>query len=412
MDLPFRSIRRKTFDNLLLEATEEYFPVDFVYPLFGTDEDGISLTFNNADELGEAFVECIPDEGWNDQELPEDFFPAWEINFDNSCYELVYPLTLINQDGEQEVVTDEGELLGALSDGNFYGWVFPLTLVDEDGEEVVAEDGEELFDLLYDCYPDNGPTGCDLDGFFGCYELGYPATLIDFDGNSVVVNNDDEFNSFILNGDWADFGYPLTLIAEDGTEIIVNNEDELFEAFVECDDYYGGGGPGGGPWGPDVEFIFGCYDLGYPATLLTIDGSSVEVNSEEEFADLLLSNEWAGFGFPLTLIDEDGVELVVENEEELVAALTECEDYNGGGPWGPGGGPDDPCFDFQLPITLQDLVSGEQYTISSPEDWVNIPMDATELDFVFPLTIVYLETGETVTVNNHEELGEAIAECW
>ncbi len=400
-------------EAVFVDATEDYFPVDFVYPLDGTDEDGNSLTFNNADELGEAFVECVPEGGWDGEEYPEDFFPAWEINFDNSCYELAYPLTVMNQDGEEESVANEEELLGVLSDGNYYSFVFPLTLIDEDGAEVTADDGEALFDLLADCYPDGGPTGCDLGGFLGCYELGYPATLIDYDGNSVVVNNDDEFNNFILNGEWAGFGYPLTLIDEEGNELMVNSEEELFEAFVECDDYYGGGGPGGGPWGPgDLDGFFGCYELGYPATVVDFDGNSVVVNNEDEFAELLFSGEWAGFGYPLTLIDEDGNTIVVDSEEGLFEALSECEGFGGGGPWGPGGGPEEPCFDFQFPFTLEDLATGEQYTLNSPEDWMNIPMDAMELDFVFPLTIVYLESGETITVNDHEELGEAIAECW
>lgn len=388
-------------------------PLDFVYPLNVTDEDGNGSTVNDVEELAEIFADCIPSTGWND-DFPEWFFPAWDISFENSCYALTYPITLLNLDSMDVVANDEDELTALLADGNIYSFAFPVDLEDEDGAIVSAEDPEELFDLLSEC--SNTGSGCGI-GTFVCYEIGYPATLLLIDGTTVEVNDDDEFAEVLMAGEWAGFEYPLTLIDEDGNETVVNDNDELNEAILECDPALGGGGSGTGG-GPVTELIFGCYQMSYPATVILIDGTNLEVNDDTELSELFLNGEFANFGYPLTLIDEDGEEVVINDEMELSEALEECDGFGGGG--GTGGG--DPivngdffCYDLSYPFSVLEISTGTEVTFNNSLEWQTYitanPMGPEPFDFVYPFTLID-EDGNEVTVGDEEEMFEAIEDCW
>ncbi len=375
-------------------------PLDFVYPLNVTDDEGNSQTVGNAEELADLFVDCIPDTGWDD-DFPEWFFPAWVISYETSCYQLSYPVDLVDIDGESITANDEPELISLLADGNIYSFAFPLSLEDEDGNVVTAAEPDDLFDLLSECSPDPGPGGCGV-GSFGCYQVGYPATLLLIDGSTIEVNDDNEFAEVVISGEWAGFEFPLTLIDEDGNEIIVNDENELQDALLDCDPNWGGD--------PDIIITFGCYDLGYPTSILLIDGSILSVNNEEELNDVILSGNWAGFDYPMTLIDEDGNEVTINSDEELNDALLECDDFGGG----PINGMDEFfCYSFSYPFSIIELSTGTEYTFNDSNDWLiyhNNPVPAP-YDFVFPLTLID-EDGNGIPVTDQEELFEAIEDCW
>ena len=68
-------------DFLLAIQDEDNFPIDFIYPVSVVDEDGNLSLVNDANELADLFVDCVPDTGWGD-DFPDWFFPAWVISFD------------------------------------------------------------------------------------------------------------------------------------------------------------------------------------------------------------------------------------------------------------------------------------------------------------------------------------------
>jgi hypothetical protein len=323
VDYPFEMLRIDS-STVVISSEEDFieaisdpevYPFDFVYPLFVTDDDDNSQVVENADELAELFVDCVPDIGWDD-DFADWFFPAWVISYETSCYQLVYPVILVDQDSMPVTANDEDEFISLLSDGNIYSFAFPLSLEDEEGEFIEVEDADELFDLLYDCYPDPGPGGCGI-GTFGCYELGYPITLALVDGTSIVVNDDDEFANVLLSGDWAGFVYPITLIDDDGNDIIANNEDELNEALLECNDF---GGPG-------LEGDFICYNFEYPIQIDDLISSTViTINDSDEWIDYLFNGGVPfGFIYPITLINVETDDAVTVNtEDEFFEALNEC----------------------------------------------------------------------------------------
>ncbi|MEO1263295.1 MAG: hypothetical protein AAFZ15_31085 [Bacteroidota bacterium] len=412
-------------DFLIAFNNEDNLPLDFVYPITVTDEDGVSSTAENAEELAELFVDCIPDTGWDDN-YNDWFFPAWIISYETSCYQLTYPITLLDIDSVAITAADEAELTALLSNGNIYSFAFPLELEDEDGNAVTAESAEDLFDLLADCSPDPGPGGYGI-GTFGCYELGYPATLLLIDGTTVTVNDDDEFAAVFVSGEWADFGYPLTLIDEDGNEIVVNDNEELHEALFDCSGFGGGG--------PTFEVgDFNCYNAVYPFSVNeTTTGTVVTFNNSDEWNEYLLNLLNSGgaigpieFVFPLTLVHvETGEEVVVNNQDEFDEAVLACyENPGGGSSGGSGGGGGNPniefgdflCYDFVYPFTVNELTTGVTATFNDSDEWndflINSQNGQTHIEFVYPISLTKVETGDEITVADEEELFLALEECW
>ncbi len=379
-------------------------PIDFVYPLQLTTEDGETTTVYSVEALAEAFANCIPENGWGEESW---FFPAWTINYENSCYQLVYPVNLLDLDSTTVTATDEAGLVALLADGNLYSFAFPLDLTDEDGNPVTAIDAEDLFDLLAACGPGYG-GGCGI-GTFACYQLVYPAPMLMMDGTTTLVNNNDEFTALMLSGEWAGFGFPLTLLDADGNEITVTDEAELNEALLACDPSGGGGNTGGNT----MEILFGCYSVVYPVTLQLVDSTTTVVQDEAGLLATFLDGTWAGFGFPLTLLDEDGQEITIQNEQELAAAWEACDSTGGGGP-----GFEDAdyfCYDFSYPFSVTDLFTGNTITFQDAAEWLAFHQDPiaapNAYDFIFPLTLLD-QDGQELTVEDHDGLFEAIQDCW
>jgi hypothetical protein len=310
------------FFNAFADSTN--YPIDFAYPLNVTLEDGSTLVVNNADELAVVFANCIPDTGWEEDDSIGFIFPAWDINFDNSCFQLVYPVTLVTPEGTSVTAANEAELVSYLSDGNFYSFTFPISLQDQDGNVLVAADGDELLDLLVSCNPDGGGNGggaCTFGGF-ACYQFEYPITLVNFDGSTVTANSNDEFTSAILSGNWVGFQYPITLIAPDSSEVVVNNDEELDAALLAC------GSMGGG--GIDPNFVAGdfiCYNFVFPIQITTNINGTITLDDQQAWIDLLNDGfvEIIGFTYPIGLVNaETGEARTVNSDLELGEAVEDC----------------------------------------------------------------------------------------
>lgn len=318
-----------------LSTAGETADIDFVYPISITYEDGETADIANGMELGEAFSVCIPDDGWIGV---DGGFPAFVINAENSCYDLVYPITLTDLDENQIVVADKAAFIDALANNQVLFFSFPLTLVDEDGEEVMAQDDEELFGLFFECEGTHPP--CDSipytgGGFFGCYNLSFPVSVIQVDaaGNetTVVLADLNEFNNALLNGDIIGFAFPLTLVDLEGNEVVVNSQEEMDLAFFECEGF-------GEPTEPGALILLSgditaggtCYDIQYPVNYLDPNGNVAgSANSNEEFIDAIFSNT-GGLIIQLVypaevVLAADNTTVTINDLEELFTLLEECE---------------------------------------------------------------------------------------
>lgn len=312
-----------------LDGLDETSAVDFVYPLTVNYEDGSTAEVADGEALGEAFATCIPDDGWSDI---ENGFPAYVINEENSCYNLVYPVSLTDLEGETVTVADEAAFIEALANNSFLFFTFPLNLENEEGVAVTAENDEELFALFFDCEGTHPP--CDsVDFGFGtiaCYDVVFPVDMltIDADGNEVIITieNEDGFNNALLEGIVIGFAYPLTLSDEEGTELTINSEEELGEAIFACVDIIGPGNIESMRFiGEQGEQGGNCYLINYPITI-NADDEAIVVNTPEESLNTFFGAETSELVFPIEVtLTATGNVLTLNNIGDISSLLEDCE---------------------------------------------------------------------------------------
>ncbi len=312
------------FEDILLNQDTSNYIVDFVYPLTVEDEDDNEVSVADLEELVELFASCIPDDGWGDGGSDgSELVPAFLIDGENSCYELVYPINLVDENGNTVTVADEDEFIDALAANPILFFEFPITLSNDEGD-VTINNIEELFAALWDCEEFENP--CDsipIGGasYLGCYQVEFPIELVLVDGSTVTVADEDEFANLLWSGEVAGFVYPLTLTDDEGNVVVVDSDEALSNAINDCYDFE--------PlWA--LEFLFnsgpeaGCYEINYPITI----GGTVVNNTEEYFQVLETINDPADFeiNYPasVTLID-DGSTVTLNSNEDLAALFVDCQ---------------------------------------------------------------------------------------
>ncbi len=314
------------FDNL----TDSIF-IDFVYPLDITYDDETTAVIASGEELGLAFAACLPDDGWgvDSTYTGEDIFPAFLINTEELCYDLVYPVSLTDMEGNDYSANSEDEFieLMAVAD-DFLFFTFPLILEDEFGEQHVADGPEILFELLTLC-EGTVDTTFSYGGEVGCYDINYPFTVTLADGSEVTVNDHDELCALMIESEITGFVYPITLIDLDGAELVINSDEELEEALTACWDEP--------PFGGDIDlavllsgasdFDGNCYDINFPISV-NIDSVSTSITSLEELVELFLNpaGDFAQLVYPVSVtLIASGEVVAIENVEQLFAILEDCE---------------------------------------------------------------------------------------
>lgn len=268
-----------------------------------------------------------------------------------------------------------------------------------------------------------------------CFTFNFPLSFVLENGETITFENEDQLNDE-LNGEVfiADFVYPFTVTLSDGTVSTIDNFEGLLEILTGCygdfedwedgdwDDEHDNDCPG------DYDFdgdLF-CFDFVYPINFSGPDSSIVEVNSEEEFFELLESLdeetvESFDFVFPFTIVTAfDSAEVVINDYEELDAVFEACFDF---GDWdnedGDDGDWDDwgddvfggHCYVPTFPLTL--LINGEEVILESPDDVGTLVFDSTlvSIELAFPLNTIELATGETVTFETEEDFEAALDDC-
>ena len=327
------------------DSTDVAINVDFVYPLSITYEDGETAELADGEALGEAFSLCIPDEGWEQPDSTgfDGSFPAYLICEINSCYQLIYPVTLVDMNGTTYTVNNEDEFIDALSTVDYLAFQFPVNL-SEEGEDaiLVATSSEELFDLLLDCQGESWTGGGDVEidstfdiGGIACYDLVFPVTFSTVNGGDLVINNYEEFSAALLNGNIENFVYPISLANINSDELItVNNDEEFAEALDDCWD---GNGGGVNPTDGDVAFIFfvasddfdsDCYSINYPVDVITIDSMQVTYTSASDVTTAIETGE----NFPHQLvypvsvtINVSGETVILEETNDIFELLEDCQ---------------------------------------------------------------------------------------
>jgi hypothetical protein len=304
--------------------------VDYVYPIQISDSLGTTTQINNIDELAAAFASCTPSGGWENGD-----FPAYLINEETSCYNLVYPIQLKKEDGSPLTISNENEFLAALAEQLCY-FVFPMTLDPVDGSaEVAVANIDELFNALISC----GGMPCDTiigweDNFenIGCYSIQFPITVSLGNGASQVVSSGEAFATILLEGNVSDFIYPIHLINSDNEVVTANSSQELDNLLAECITIVD----------PNVNELqilaIGtmdsvgmqpCYTILFPVQAIpqSVPGTVVNVQNQNQLLQYAYNPNGEGYKliFPVKVKkNEDNTEVVFYSLEDIFNFLVNC----------------------------------------------------------------------------------------
>ena len=161
----------------------------------------------------------------------------------NSCTQVRYPATVI-ANGQKVVLESEADisLIQAIfdqfpNDTDTLEIVFPITLILQDFSEVEINDQAELDALIAVC---QGESEID------CIDFVYPITVFTYNSNdeqtgTVTIDNDIELYLLLFNLDGDDIisiDFPISVILQDGTTVEVNSNQELEDilANADCED--------------------------------------------------------------------------------------------------------------------------------------------------------------------------------
>ncbi len=311
----------------LLNLRQERIRVkDFVYPLQITYEDGEARAIEDAAALGRAFAACLPG-----GDFDFDYFPAYAINFDNSCLTIKYPITVMKMDSSEVEIEDEATLsalLAAEEDKVFF--TFPMELYDEEENIKTANSAGELKRLLLECNEGDRDYD-DWDGDFSglrCYDLVFPLEVVLINGEIKEVEEPEDLRRLLFYGKVKEFVYPLALLTQEGEEFEVASREELKAALEECEGWH----DRDGGWDVGVLFFGGmeCFEIAFPIEVKAYNERREErdatINNMEEFARFLRNENivHSELIYPVTIVlDEE--ELVLEDADMLKAAFEDCE---------------------------------------------------------------------------------------
>ncbi|MGB0981057.1 MAG: hypothetical protein ACPGUH_03050 [Winogradskyella sp.] len=223
--------------------------------------------------------------------------PAGNVVFD-FCFDFVYPLTISYNNGTTVTIADLDGLVDVMinSTDNLYvnGIAFPFNVETYNENtntiEIVTINNEEEFISLLDTCTFDDLEICDCSDELDpvCVEIIDP------------------------NGDTFTMTYPNACYAEcDGF-----TDDDFLES---CEEDYN---PGGG-----VE----CFTLNYPFSIIVDDETTITINSEEEFGNVLYNVYNFDFVYPFTVTLEDETVATINSSEDIEVILTDCYGDFGGG---------------------------------------------------------------------------------
>ena len=346
-------------------------------------------------------------------------------DFDELCFEFVYPVTIILPDGTNQTAMNDDELFTIIDD--FYianpdsdedpTFEFPIDVILEDSTTQTLNNEEELEVLFENCFDEWD----DEDGEYDeeCFTLNFPVTVVYSDGTTATANSEEEletlFEEWEMNNpdaeEYPTLQLPVEVTLEDGTVESIGTEEELEELFEECYD----------DWDDEDGEWEECFEFVYPVNVLLPDGTSQAANDDEELEEIIFTwyenNPDDSIGYP-TLefpvnVDLDGEIITVNSEEELEELFEECDDDDHEG------NPFEECFTISYPITIvfpdsttADVNSNEELEMTIDNWYDQNPDSDDDPTLVYPIEVTLMEDGSVVTVNDDDELEEIIEECF
>jgi len=287
-------------------------------------------SINNIDDFFSAIYDC------NGISV-DTTFNFWDNGYDFlACYELIFPLNIVNTNGDQININTGNELFRIMMGEDFVDFSYPLSLESSSGDIFLANSNAELESLLKRCY--EYPLLLQLVGgtdFRACYSVDYPITLVKTDANgstiSLELNSDEEAFELEALGliDGYLLQYPINVTYPDGSQFVIEKYLDIFEASCNTDV---------GITGADPEQLLDldgvCFDIVYPINAVVFDslyfietGLSQKINSYDSKEQILEEmNPVFLIEFPFKVVlKSDGKELDITDFDEMDEVYKTCK---------------------------------------------------------------------------------------
>ena len=193
--------------------------------------------------------------------------------------------------------------------------------IDETNDETITSNSP-LTGLLLRTSQNPGAYDDIIDGN-SCASVVLPVTVI-ANGQQVTINSPEDisiiqeiFNLFPNDTDTLEIMFPITLELFDYTQVTVNNQGELDALAATCGTN-------------DVEI--GCLDFVFPISFFTYNADqqqtgTVTVNSDSElfgFLQNLGPDHFISLDFPISVILADGSTMEVNSNQQLQTLIADC----------------------------------------------------------------------------------------
>ncbi|NNF74264.1 MAG: hypothetical protein HKN00_03700 [Flavobacteriaceae bacterium] len=196
-------------------------------------------------------------------------------------------------------------------------------------EDTITSDSA-VARLMRSTAANNGTVDNVMDGT-DCFSINLPVTII-ANGITITIDSledleilEEIFSEFDSDNDFLEFLFPITIILNDYTEITIENQDQL-EAFIEeCTE--------------NEDDVIECVDFVYPISFSIYNSAfqlidTVVIESDEAlyiFLEELEENPAGGailasLNYPVTLIYSDGSTIEVNSNQELQAAINAADE--------------------------------------------------------------------------------------
>lgn len=332
--------------EIALDQETPFQVVDFIYPLTVTTEDGESIQVNSNEELAMLFASCIPEDGWDDTTTVSGNMVIPAFLFEELCFDLVYPVNLQDADDNEYVAVTEAALIDLIITTPSLAFTLPLTVTDENGEEVIIESVAEFYSLYYDCDGNTAPgteggilidfSELDGDCEFEDLSIQFPYDILTEDGESITLENENQEAALILSGVHYTIVYPFNLVDADGTVVTINDELQFIELILPCFIEIGVEGPCDGDAHVGLFFnahnIFTVYDcpfeINYPVDVI-IDGTPTTLNNVNDYFNE--TGAPSSFGdvdlvYPITVtVEADGSTVELNSDQDVCDFLLSCD---------------------------------------------------------------------------------------
>ena len=330
------------------------------------------------------------------------------------CFDFVYPISVIYNDGTVQSLADENEFAQAIANQvqqTYYivNFVYPFDIT-QNGTVTTINNDTDFANAVASC--------ATLEDFnlhhLSCIEFVYPVSVEMSDGGIAVVNNQQEFEALFWQASMigpVDMVYPFDIINSDGSTYTVDNSCDFQRILWNCNPIYSGL--------PPYDYFLGFFDLVYPVTLVYNDGSTLVVNDYMEYGSAIYdgtaTHYVVDFQYDFDVTDTNGVTTTIHNLQEFYDLINYYYNNNASGGGNQGTvlpySSEFPCFNINYPVTII-YSDGSTLSVTSNADYdqhLYGPQNIGAVDFQYPITIN--QNGNTITVNNRTEFDSYVSGC-